>query len=220
MIDVWFHGQACIRVKGKSGTIIVFDPYDSDFTGLSPLKISGDIVCVTHDHKDHNNSAIVKGVEEGKKPFVITGPGEYEISGVNIVGTSSFHDDNEGEERGKNTIYHATVDGVNFVHLGDLGQKQLSDSQVEELSTCDVLFIPVGSVYTISGKDAPEIISQIEPKVIIPIHFKLPGLKFDLDEVSVFLSAMGKEKPETLAKYSVSRDKLPEEPEVVLLEKQ
>lgn len=219
MVDIWFHGQACVRVKGKNATV-VFDPYDSEFTGLSPLKISSDVVCVTHDHKDHNNAAIVKGVEGDKAPFVISGPGEYEISGVNIVGVSSFHDDKKGEERGKNTIYHATVDDINFVHLGDLGQKVLTEEQVEELSTCDVLFIPVGSVYTISGKDAPDIISQLEPKIIIPIHYKLPKLKFDLDEVSVFLSAMGKEKIEPQQKLSISKDKLPEEPEVVLLEKQ
>ena len=219
MVDVWFHGQACVRIKGKGATV-VFDPYDSDFTGLSPLKISSDIVCVTHDHKDHNNAGVVKGVEEGKNPFVISGPGEYEISGVNIVGVSSFHDDKKGEERGKNTIYHVTLDGVNFVHLGDFGQKTLSEKQVEELSTCDVLFIPVGAKYTISGKDAPDIISQIEPKVVIPIHYKLPGLKFDLDEVSIFLSAIGKEKLASQQKFSVSAERLPEEPEVVFLDKQ
>jgi L-ascorbate metabolism protein UlaG (beta-lactamase superfamily) len=208
-----------VRVKGKSASV-VFDPYDSEYTGLSPLKLSSDIVCVTHDHKDHNNFGVIKGIEEGKEPFVISGPGEYEISGVNIVGVSSFHDDKEGEERGKNTIYHATIDDVNFVHLGDLGQKTLTDDQVEELSACDVLFIPVGSFYTISAKDAPDIISQLEPKVIIPIHYKLPNLKFELDEVSNFLAAMGKEKIEAQQKFSVSKEKLPEEPEVVLLEKQ
>ena len=163
MTDVWFHGQACVRVKGKTATV-VFDPYDAEFTGLSPLKLSADIVCVSHDHKDHNNSGVVKGTEEGKEPFVVSGPGEYETSGVNVVGISTYHDEKKGEERGKNTVYHATIDDINFVHLGDLGQKTLSEKQVEELSTCDVLFIPVGAKYTISGKEAPDIISQIEPQ--------------------------------------------------------
>lgn len=219
MVDVWFHGQACVRVKGKSATV-VFDPYSAEFTGLSPLKIAGDIVCVSHGHEDHNNTSTIAPTEEGKTPFVISGPGEYEISGVNIVGITSFHDDKNGAERGKNTIYHVTVDDVNFVHLGDLGQKKLTQDQVEELSTCDVLFIPVGSVYTISGKEASDIIAQIEPKVIIPIHYKLQGLKFDLEDVSVFLSTMGKENLEAQQKFSVSTERLPEEPEVVLLEKQ
>ena len=219
MVDIWFHDQACIRVKGKNATV-VFDPYDPGFTGLSSLKIAGDIVCVSHQHQDHNNVSAVVASEEGKTPFVISGAGEYEISGVNIVGIPSFHDDKEGAERGKNTIYHVTVDDVNFVHLGDLGQKKLTQEQVEELSSCDVLFIPVGSVYTISGKDAPDIIAQIEPKVIIPIHYKLPGLKFDLDPVEKFLATMGKENLQAQQKYSISRERLPEEPEVVLLQKQ
>jgi L-ascorbate metabolism protein UlaG (beta-lactamase superfamily) len=220
MIDIWFHGQACVRVKGKTATI-VFDPYDPEYTGLSALKLTADIVCVTHQHKDHNNAAAVSGTsEEGKPPFVISGPGEYEISGVNVVGITSFHDDKEGAERGKNTIYHVTIDDVNIVHLGDLGQKKLTQDQVEELSVCDVLFIPVGSVYTISGKDATDIIAQIEPKIIIPIHYKLPGLKFELEGIETFLSAMGKENLEPVQKLSVSRERLPEEPELVLLAKQ
>ncbi|MBI3282922.1 MBL fold metallo-hydrolase [Candidatus Curtissbacteria bacterium] len=219
MVDVWFHGQACVRVKGRTATV-VFDPFDPSFTGLAPLKIAGDIVCVSHQHQDHNNASAVVPTEEGKTPFVISGPGEYEISGVNIVGIPSFHDDKEGAERGRNTIYHVTVDDVNFVHLGDLGQKKLTQEQVSELSTCDVLFIPVGSVYTISGKEAPDIIAQIEPSIIIPIHFKLPGLKFGLDDVSVFLATLGKEKLAPQQKFSISRERLPEEPEVVLLEKQ
>lgn len=219
MIDIYFHGQACVRVKGKSATVVI-DPYDPVYTGLPTLKLAADIVCVTHDHGDHNNTGAVSGVEEGKSPFVISGPGEYEISGVNIIGVGSFHDEKEGAERGKNTIYHITIDEISLVHLGDLGQKKLTEEQVEELSGCDVLFIPVGSVYTISGKDAPDIISQIDPKIIIPIHYKLDGLKFPLEDVSVFLTAMGREKIEPAPKLSVSRDKLPEEPEVVLLAKQ
>ena len=219
MIDIYFNGQACIRIKGKNATL-VFDPYDPSFTGLPAYKISSDIVCVTHDHGDHNYVSGVSGVEEGKSPFVISGPGEYEISGVNIVGVPSFHDDKEGAERGKNTIYQVTIDEINIVHLGDLGQKKLTQEQVETLSGCDVLFIPVGSVYTISGKDAPDIISQVEPKIIVPIHYKIEGLKFPLEDVSVFLTAMAKEKLEPLPKLSVSRERLPEEVEVVLLAKQ
>lgn len=219
MADVWWHGQACLRIKGKNATV-VFDPYDPDFVGLSTLKLFADIVCISHDHKDHNNISAVLGVEEGKAPFVISGPGEYEISGVNIVGISSFHDEKEGAERGRNTIYHVTIDEVNFVHLGDLGQKKLTQEQVEELSGCDVLFIPVGSVYTISGKDAGDVIAQIEPKIVIPMHYKINGLKFDLEPVGVFLSSMGRENVEPQSKLSVSRERLPEEPEIVLLQKQ
>lgn len=218
MIDIWFHGQACFKVKGKSASL-AFDPFSSDFTGLAPLKLDADIVCVSHEHEDHNFTQAVRGMDD-KEAFVIAGPGEYEISKVNIVGIDSFHDDKQGAERGKNTIYHVTVDEVNIVHLGDLGQKKLTQEQVEELSACDILMIPVGGVYTIGARDAPDILAQLEPKIIIPMHYKIEGLKFDLEPASKFLQAMGKEKIEPQPKLSISKDKLPEEPEIVLLEKQ
>lgn len=219
MVDIWWYGQACFRIKGKDASL-VFDPYDSDFTGLKPLKLEADIVCITHNHADHNFSQAVKGLDEGKTPFVISGPGEYEISDVNIFGISSFHDDKQGAERGKNTIYLVTIDDVNIVHLGDLGQKKLTQEQIEELSVCDVLLIPAGGVYTFDAKEAPDIIAQIEPKVIVPMHYKVEGLKFDLSKVDEFLKVMGKENVSPIAKLSVSKDKLPQEPEVVILEMQ
>lgn len=218
MVDIWWYGQACFRIKGKSASVVV-DPYDPGFTGLSKLKVEGEVVCVTHTHQDHNNVGAVK-TPEGKEPFVISGPGEYETMGVNIVGVSSFHDDKDGAERGKNTIYNISIDEFNIVHLGDLGQKSLSQPQLEKLSNCDILLIPVGGVFTISGKDAPDIIAELEPKIIVPMHYKVDGLKFPLEDVGVFLTAMGKEKITAQPKLSVSRERLPEETEVFLLEKQ
>lgn len=252
MVDIWWYGQACFKVKGKNASV-VFDPYDPDFTGLKPLRVDGDIVCVTHSHQDHNNAAVVKPTDEGqslsgpvsdaeqsltrgedpspnqrfsgtgglsRRPFVISGPGEYEISGINVVGVESFHDDSQGAERGKNTIYLANVDDINIVHLGDLGQKKLTQEQVEELSGCDVLMIPVGGVYTIGAREAPDIIAQLEPKIIVPMHYKIDGLKFDLAPLGEFLKVMGKESLEKQAKLSVSRERLPEEVEVAVLETQ
>ena len=217
MVDIWFWGQACFKLKGKNVSL-VFDPYDGNFTGLSSLKLEADIVCVSHNHEDHNNVGAVK-TEKGEVPFIINGPGEYEKSGANVVGVSSFHDDSEGSERGKNTIYSVLVDDVNIVHLGDLGQKKLTQEQVEAIS-CDVLLIPVGGVYTIDGREAPDIIAQLEPKIIVPMHYKIEGLKFNLNALSDFLKAMGKENVQALPKLAVSRERLGEEPEVVVLEKQ
>lgn len=217
MVDIWFYGQACFKVKGKNVSL-VFDPYDANFTGLSPLKLEADIVCVSHNHEDHNNVRAVK-TAAGEAPFVINGPGEYEKSGANVVGVASFHDDSAGRERGKNTIYSVLVDDVNIVHLGDLGQKKLTQEQVEAIS-CDVLLIPVGGVYTINGRDVPDIIAQLEPKIIVPMHYKIEGLKFNLEPVGDFLKAMGKENVQASSKLSVSQDRLGEEPEVVVLEKQ
>lgn len=218
MVDITWHGQACFRIKGRTAAVVI-DPYDAGFTGLKPLKLEADIVCVTHSHQDHNNTSAVR-TADGKEPFIIAGPGGFEKLGVNIVGVASFHDNSQGSERGNNTIYNVTVDDVNIVHLGDLGQKKLSQEQVEQLSSCDVLLIPTGGTYTIEAKDAPDIIAQIEPKIVIPMHHKIGGLKFPLDPVDKFLSAMGKEKSQAQNKLSLSREKLPEELDVVLLEVQ
>jgi len=218
MVDIWWYGQACFKIKGKNASVVV-DPYNPDFVGLRPLKLEANIVCVTHDHQDHNEVSAVKGIEEGKEPFVISGPGEYEILGINIEGIASFHDDRQGSERGKNTIYRITIDDVNVVHLGDLGQKKLTQEQIEQLSSCDVLLIPVGGVYTINAKDAPDIIAQLEPKIVVPMHYKIEGLKVNLEPLDKFLSTMGK-KQEPASKLSVSQERLPEEVEIVVLEKQ
>lgn len=216
MVDIWWYGQACFKVKGKNASVVL-DPYSSEFTGLKPLSLEANIVCVTHAHQDHNFTQAVGGPDK-KQPFVIAGPGEYEISGVNIVGISSFHDDKSGAERGKNTIYHLTIDDINLVHLGDLGQKKLTQEQVEEISACDVLMIPVGGVYTIGAREAPDIVAACEAKIIIPMHYKIEGLKFDLEKVDSFLAAMGKERIEPESKLSVSREKLPDELELVVLD--
>lgn len=215
MVDIFWYGQSCFRIKGKNASIVI-DPYNPDFTGLAAPKIDADIVCVTHEHEDHNFVLGVKGSGE-RPPFIISGPGEYEISGINVLGISSYHDDKEGAERGKNTIYQITIDDVNIVHLGDLGQKKLTQNQIESLA-CDVLLIPVGGIYTIEAKDAPDLISSLEPKIVVPMHYKTNSLKFDLAPVDDFKKAMGKENAESLPKLSVSRDKLPEELEVAILD--
>lgn len=215
MVDIYWYGQACFKIKSKN-TSVILDPFSGTFTGLKEPKLDADIVCVTHGHEDHNNSSVVKGTGENA-PFLIAGPGEYEIGGVNIVGVSSFHDDSEGKERGKNTIYQITIEDVNVVHLGDLGQRELKQAQVEALS-CDILLIPTGGVYTINGKEAPAIIAQLEPKIVIPMHYKVGTLKFDLEPVEEFLKAMGKENVERLPKLSISRDKLPDESQIAVLE--
>lgn len=155
----------------------------------------------------------------GGEPFVISGPGEYEIKGTSVVGVKSFHDDKEGAERGLNTLFNITIDGVNIAHFGDLGQKELTQNQVEALGTVDILLIPVGSVYTIDAAMAAKITAQLEPKIIIPMHYLLDGLKFALDPVDKFLKEMGQEATPREPKLVISADKLPEEPKVIVLEK-
>src|SRR3989338_9583763 len=151
--------------------------------------------------------------------MTFTRPGEYEIAGVVITGIKSFNDNSEGSERGSNTIFHMLFDNLNIVHLGDLGQVKLTEEQVAQIGETDILLIPVGSVYTIDAKAASDIISQLEPKIIIPMHYKTEGLKFELEPIDNFLKEMGAEGALPQPKLSITKEKLPEEPQVVVLSK-
>ncbi len=210
-MDIYWGGQALIKLKGKNASVII-DPYEAEFTGLKlPKDLTADVCLVTHQHQDHNNT-------EGQV-MVFDKPGEYEVAGVVITGINSYHDSKEGTERGLNTIFHLMFDGLNLVHLGDFGQSTLTEDQLSQIGEVDILFIPVGSVYTIDGKVASEIVAQLEPKIIVPIHYKIEGLKFELEGVEGFLKEMGTEGVTPVPKLSITKEKLPEEPMVVVLSK-
>ena len=218
-MDIYWGGQALFRIKGKNATVII-DPFDPDFTGLKlPKDLAADVVLSTHDHKDHNNTGVAVSIAGDNKPMVFKQPGEYEVAGAVITGIISNHDDKEGAERGKNIIFHLMIDGLNIVHLGDLGQSKLTEEQITQIGGVDILLIPVGSVYTIDSKAATNIVAQLEPKIIIPMHFKIEGLKFELEGVEGFLKEMGAEGVIAQPKLSITKDKLPEEPQVVVLSK-
>ena len=182
-MEIKWYGQSCFEVKTQDATL-VFDPYCQDI-GLKLPKLVADIVLISHQHSDHNNVEAVSGMSKDKKPFVVSNPGEYEVSGVYILGIPSFHDKSEGAERGLNTIY--TVDGENIrlCHLGDLGHN-LSNGELEKIGDVDILFVPVGGEYTIDAVKAASVINQIDPKIAIPMHYKISGLNLDLDDLENF----------------------------------
>lgn len=216
-MDIYWGGQALFRIKGKNATVII-DPFDPSFTGLKlPKELTADVVLSTHDHADHNNVGAASS--EAGKPMVFKQPGEYEVAGAVITGIDAFHDDLNGSKRGKDIIFHLMIDGLNIVHLGDLGQSKLTEGQITQIGETDILLIPVGSVYTINAKVATTIVSQLEPKIIIPMHYKIEGLKFELDGAEGFLKEMGAEGLVALPKLSITKEKLPEEPQVILLAK-
>lgn len=211
-MDITYLGHSCFKIKGREATVVI-DPFSSEMTGLRFPKAEADIVAVTHQHKDHN---FIAGVEGG--PFVINAPGEYEIKGVSVFGHESKHDN----KNGKNTIYLIEMDGLSVCHLGDLGEMP-PPKVLEEISTADILMIPVGGRVTIGPKEAAEIIKQIEPFIVIPMHFKTADhnkeIFGDLFGVEEFISEMGVSNPEKLDKLLVNQEKLPEETKVILLEK-
>jgi len=216
-MNIIWKGQSFfeITVKGKESEIvkIAIDPFDAKI-GLRIPKTEADVLLITHDHSDHSNVKAISG-----KPFVIKELGEYEIKDVFVKGIPAFHDSTEGKERGQNIIYKIVVEGLKLCHLGDLGQKELTPEQLEEIGEVDILMIPVGGTYTIDAKQASEIIAQIEPRIVIPMHYKIPGLKVQLEGVAKFLKIMGAEDSQKEKKLKITKAHLPaEETKIIVLE--
>jgi L-ascorbate metabolism protein UlaG (beta-lactamase superfamily) len=170
MPDVQYLGHSCFRLRGRDG-IVLTDPFDRS-VGLEIGRPTAHIVTISHKHPDHANIAAVKPMRE--QLFVIEGPGEYEVGGIMIAGVRTYHDTKKGAELGKNIVYVIHMDDVVFCHLGDLGH-ELTTQQLDEIGNVDVLFIPVGGGETISPATASSVISQIEPRVVVPMHYAAPG---------------------------------------------
>ena len=215
-MEIQYLGHSSFLIKIKNITVVC-DPFSSNSSqlGLQFSKgVKADIVTVSHDHHDHNAIFKLEG-----DPYVIKEPGEFEIGGVNVFGIQSYHDENKGQDRGSNTIYVIEIDGFSICHLGDLGH-ELSDSQVNELGNVDVLMIPVGGIYTLDGKKAVKVVNQIEPKIVIPMHYKVPELNLELEGVDLFLKEMEQEGIEPEDKLMIKgKEALGEETKVVVLRK-
>jgi len=217
-MNIVWHGHSLFQIitnsQKNSPIKIVIDPYDKSI-GLRVPKLEADILLTTHQHDDHNNIKAVSG-----NPFLIEGPGEYDVKNVFIEGIPSFHDNNKGKERGRNTIYVIESEGLRICHLGDLGQKELTEQQLEKIGDVDILMIPVGGVYTISAEDAGKIMSQLEPHITIPMHYGLPNLKIKLDSISKFLKALGLKSLPPIKKLSIKKkDIASDEAKIIILEK-
>jgi len=203
-------GHSCFRIRG-SHVIVITDPYSPDL-GYSLGKPTARIVTVSHQHPGHS---YVEGIGGG--PRLVSRPGEYEINGVLIIGIATFHDADKGEKRGKNTVYLIEVDEVSICHLGDLGHV-LTAQQVEEIGNVDVLLLPVGGVSTINASMAAEVVRQLEPKVVVPMHYKTLALSRDLEPVEGFLKEVGVKQVEPQSKLSLTKSSLPLSTQVSLLE--
>ncbi|OGN98622.1 MAG: lactamase [Chloroflexi bacterium RBG_13_51_52] len=208
-MDITWLGHSCFRIRG-SQAIIITDPFPPGL-GYTLGKQTADIVTVSHPHPSHSYDEGVSGQHR-----LVKGPGEYEISGVLMLGIRTYHDSIKGQAKGKNTAYLMEVDGVAICHLGDIGHI-LSDEQVEELGNVDILMVPVGGVSTINASMAAGIIRKLEPKVVLPMHYKDAKSKRDLEPVENFLKEMGQTQLEPRPKFTVSRTNLPLSLQVVLL---
>jgi L-ascorbate metabolism protein UlaG (beta-lactamase superfamily) len=214
-MDIKYIGHSSFQIKGKSGTVVT-DPFDSKMVGLKYPSLEADIITVSHEHPDHNVSNIIGG-----NPLLLNIPGEYEKQGIRVTGYLSYHDNSQGKERGKNTLFKIEMEDISVLHCGDLGHL-LGEELIEEIDTVDILLIPVGGFYTINADDAVKVISKLEPSLVIPMHYnhdKLDQKTFgQMTPLSDFLTKMGAFESEPVKKLSVKKADLIEGTKVVVME--
>ena len=209
-MHISWYGHSCFRLRSRKGSVVT-DPYGKK-VGYSIPRLRADIVTVSHDHPDHNNVKAVKG-----NPKIISRPGEYEIKGIFIIGIPTFHDARRGKLRGPNTVYLFDFEELTICHLGDLGHVP-TESELEDLGDVDVLLIPVGGVTTLDAARAAEVISLVEPRIVIPMHYKTKALQDSkLRPVDQFLKEMGIKESAPEDRLNVTKSKLPTDTQVIIM---
>ena len=208
-MEITWLGHSCFRIRGREATVVC-DPCPPG-TGYQYGKPTADIVTVSHAHPDHN---YIKGI--AGKPTVLDSVGEYEISGAFITAIPTYHDSQQGGSRGANLAFVVEMEEIKLVHLGDLGHTPTAE-QVEDMVGCDVLLVPVGGKDTIDGAKAAEIVSLLEAKLVVPMHYKTEAHNGGLDTPDRFLKEMQVTSVEPQVKLQVNKNSIPSEAQVVLL---
>ncbi|MCB0131177.1 MAG: MBL fold metallo-hydrolase [Caldilineaceae bacterium] len=214
-MDISWYGLSCFRIR-ESGTTIICDPFEKS-VGLSAPRIKANIVTVSHDQPGHNNVERIQG-----DPKVLDGPGEYEVNNIFITGLNTHHRKENGGPPEHNVAFFFDLGGFTVGHLGDLGEVP-SQKEIEELNMgeIDVLLVPVGGGATLDPTRAVEVIGMLEPRVVIPMHYRHPGLTAkvadNLLDVEKFLKEFGTAVPDSLDMLKLTKSTLPEETQLVLL---
>ena len=189
---------------------MVTDPYPPAI-GLKLQRLDADLVTISHEHENHSYTQAVR------EAYEIRGPGEYEVAGVSVIGIPTFHDAEKGAKFGRNTVFLIEIDDLRVCHLGDLGHK-LDDVEAEAVSSPDVLLVPVGGNTSMNAAQAAEVVRQLEPRFVVPMHYAIPGLKLQLDPLDKFLKEMGLTAAEPQAKLVVQKSSGEYDTKVVVLE--
>ena len=209
-MEITWYGLSCFRLTERGMATVVTDPYDHAVVGFYPLKLRGDIVSISHDVPGHNFDSAVK-----PKQRVVNGPGEYEIGGVFITAVQT-----NGRKRAKdelrNILFVFDYENVTVAHLGDLSQVP-SQAQVERLGSVDIALVPVGGGRGLNAAKAAEVVSLIEPGIVIPMHYQLPGCKLDLNPLEKFTKEMGLSEVEPQDSLKITKSSVPTETKVVVL---
>ncbi|HUU07056.1 MAG TPA: MBL fold metallo-hydrolase [Thermoplasmata archaeon] len=199
-----WHGHSCFEIAGS--TVVVTDPHDGKSIGIRTPKVTADVVLVSHDHFDHNCSRVVKGPDAA----VMTEPIMTVDRGVRIEGFEAYHDDQGGRKRGKVTLFKFELDGLSFCHLGDLGHV-VDDSTAEHLAGVDILFVPVGDVFTIGPEAALQVIDKIRPRIAVPMHYRTQGLSLSIRPLQDFFALLdGRHVVKVGNEIDFAEDDLPE----------
>jgi len=215
-MEIAWYGHSCFRLTERGMATVVADPFDNKAIGYSPLRLKADIVTISHDAPGHNNADAVKGTSH-----VIRGPGEFEIGSVFITGvqTDGVGTVKKGRDQVRNTLYVFDYEGITVAHLGDLRQVP-SQTEVEALGTVNIALVPVGGGGGLNASKAAEVVSLLEPNIVVPMHYATPEAKIVLDSLGKFLKEMGLGKQENQPSLKVSRTSLPDETRVVVLDHQ
>jgi L-ascorbate metabolism protein UlaG (beta-lactamase superfamily) len=209
-MELTYIGHSCFHIKGKKVSLVI-DPYNPEVTGFKMPKQNCKILLNSHKHDDHSFNGQVN------HEVLIDSPGEYEIDDVYITGIQTAHDDKDGALRGQNIVFSIDVDGINIVHLGDLGH-ELNEKAVSKLGAVDILLVPVGGHFTIDSFQASKIISTLEPKIVIPMHFKSEDSKLtELADVNGFLNEMGEKNPEKMDSLKLTSSPSNEDIKILIL---
>ena len=207
MLQIRWHGHSCFEITNE--VTVVTDPHDGRSIGIPAPNVKGDIILVSHDHYDHNS---VKSVDK-EDSKVVTDERKRTISGIQIEGVPTFHDEVRGTKRGKNIVYKFTIDGINFCHLGDLGH-DLDKESINNIGQIDILFIPIGGTFTIDANQAWNIINKVKPKIVIPMHYKIGGLSLPIAGIDQFLDKNKYKILKVGNEIDIEKEDLPDEPEI------
>jgi len=210
-VEITYLGRSCFKIRGKQATVVT-DPYGSEISSVLGKAAAG-IVTVSHDHQNHSATGDIEGNYR-----LINRPGEYEVAGTLVIGLPTFHDNEKGAKRGKNTVFVMEMDELSLCHLGDLGHP-LTDAHIEEIGRVDVLMIPVGGISTIGAASAAALVRQMDPRIVLPMHYRTqdPSCR-DLDPVHNFLHEMGVHEATPQPKLNITKSNMPLLMQVTLLE--
>ncbi|MDP1713411.1 MAG: MBL fold metallo-hydrolase [Anaerolineales bacterium] len=215
-MEITWYGHSCFRLTERNYATVVTDPFDQKTVGYDALKLKAEIVTISHDAPGHSYSDAVKSTTH-----VLTGAGEFEIGGVFItaIQTAGSGRSTKAKDKVSNTLYVYDYDGLTVAHLGDM-QDTPTQSEVESLGTVNVLLVPVGGGSGLNAAKAAEVVSLLEPNIVIPMHYSTPDTKVNLDSLNKFLKEMGLGMIESQPSLKVTRSSLPDETKVVVLDYQ